>query len=173
MRAISRIGLTGWTLVVLAGLMLCLSSADASPQEKRRLVLGTASTYGTFDPHVIDDPGQNLIRMNFYDSLLRWVGAPPRLELWLAVGHEMSPEGQTHTFRLREDARFHNGRRNEETRLPAEIDYAAIAGLTHEARQRLIESRPGTLGQASRLPGITAATLSILLVHLRRRARAA
>ena len=48
-----------------------------------------------------------------------------------------------------------------------------IAGLTHEARQRLIESRPGTLGQASRLPGITAATISVLLVHLKKRARAA
>jgi len=53
------------------------------------------------------------------------------------------------------------------------LDYAAVAGLSNEARQRLIESRPGTLGQASRLPGITAATISILLVHLKRRARAA
>ncbi len=73
----------------------------------------------------------------------------------------------------RQHAEVERQRRNEETRLPADIDYAAIAGLTHEARQRLIESRPGTLGQASRLPGITAATLSILLVHLRKRARAA
>ena len=48
-----------------------------------------------------------------------------------------------------------------------------VAGLSNEARQRLIESRPGTLGQASRLPGITAATISILLVHLKKRARAA
>ncbi len=73
----------------------------------------------------------------------------------------------------RQYAEVERQRRNEETRLPAEIDYAAIAGLTHEARQRLIESRPGTLGQASRLPGITAATLSILLVHLKKRDRAA
>jgi tRNA uridine 5-carboxymethylaminomethyl modification enzyme len=73
----------------------------------------------------------------------------------------------------RQHAEVERQRRNEETRLPAEIDYAAIAGLTHEARQRLAESRPGTLGQASRLPGITAATISILLVHLKKRARAA
>ncbi len=73
----------------------------------------------------------------------------------------------------RQRAEVERQRKNEETRLPAEIDYAAIAGLTHEARQRLIESRPGTLGQASRLPGITAATLSVLLVHLKKRARAA
>jgi tRNA uridine 5-carboxymethylaminomethyl modification enzyme len=73
----------------------------------------------------------------------------------------------------RQQAEVERQRRNEETRLPDSIDYAAVAGLSNEARQRLIESRPGTLGQASRLPGITAATISILLVHLRKRARAA
>jgi tRNA uridine 5-carboxymethylaminomethyl modification enzyme len=73
----------------------------------------------------------------------------------------------------RQQAEVERQRRNEETRLPAEIDYAAIAGLTNEARQRLIESRPGTIGQASRLPGITAAAISVLLVHLKKRARAA
>ncbi len=73
----------------------------------------------------------------------------------------------------RQHAEVERQRRNEETRMPADIDYAAITGLTHEARQRLLESRPGTLGQASRLPGITAATISILLVHLKKRARAA
>jgi tRNA uridine 5-carboxymethylaminomethyl modification enzyme len=73
----------------------------------------------------------------------------------------------------RQQAEVERQRRNEETRLPAEIDYATVAGLSNEARQRLIESRPGTLGQASRLPGITAATISILLVHLKKRARAA
>jgi len=73
----------------------------------------------------------------------------------------------------RQQAEVERQRKNEETRLPAEIDYAVVAGLSNEARQRLIESRPGTLGQASRLPGITAATISILLVHLKKRARAA
>lgn len=96
-------------LSILALLMMCLAPADASPEEKRRLVLGTATTYGTFDPHTIDDPGQNLIRLNFYDSLLRWTGSPPRLQLWLASRHEMSPDGQVHTFHLRPEARFHDG----------------------------------------------------------------
>ena len=57
-------------------------------------------------------------------------------------------------------------------RAPARPD-AGLCGGAHEARQRLLESRPGTLGQASRLPGITAATISVLLVHLKKRARAA
>jgi tRNA uridine 5-carboxymethylaminomethyl modification enzyme len=73
----------------------------------------------------------------------------------------------------RQQAEVERQRRNEETRLPAEIDYTQVAGLSNEARQRLVESRPGTLGQASRLPGVTAATISILLVHLKKRARAA
>ena len=63
--------------------------------------------------------------------------------------------------------------RHEQTRLPDAIDYAVVAGLSNEARQRLSESRPETVGQASRLPGITTATISILLVHMKKRARAA
>jgi tRNA uridine 5-carboxymethylaminomethyl modification enzyme len=73
----------------------------------------------------------------------------------------------------RQQAEVERQRRNEETRLPGGIDYAVVAGLSHEARERLAKCRPDTLGQASRLPGITAATISILLVHLKKRARAA
>ena len=73
----------------------------------------------------------------------------------------------------RQHAEVERQRRNEETRLPEGIDYARVAGLSHEARERLTRCRPDTLGQASRLPGITAATISILLVHLKKRARAA
>jgi len=64
-------------------------------------------------------------------------------------------------------------RRHEETVLPQDLDYAAVAGLSNEARQRLAEARPETLGQASRLPGITPAAVSILLIHLKKRDRAA
>jgi tRNA uridine 5-carboxymethylaminomethyl modification enzyme len=98
-------------------------------------------------------------------------GADPRLAEQVARGLEAREKYAGYIER--QQAEVERQRRNEETRLPEEIDYAAVAGLTHEARQRLIESRPGTLGQASRLPGITAATISILLVHLRKRARAA
>ena len=109
MRAERRSSIVGRFLVLLTGLVVCLAPADASPEEKRRLVLGTAATFATFDPHVIDDPSQNLIRLNFYDGLTRWVGSPPKLQLWLAERHEVSPDGQIHTFQLRENARFHDG----------------------------------------------------------------
>jgi tRNA uridine 5-carboxymethylaminomethyl modification enzyme len=64
-------------------------------------------------------------------------------------------------------------RRNEETVLPENIDYAQVRGLSTEARQRLSEVRPSTLGQAARVPGITPAAVSLLLIHLKKRGRAA
>jgi tRNA uridine 5-carboxymethylaminomethyl modification enzyme len=59
-------------------------------------------------------------------------------------------------------------RRNEETRLPASLDYSAVRGLSHEVRQKLEQHRPATLGQAARIPGLTPAAISILLIHLKR-----
>jgi tRNA uridine 5-carboxymethylaminomethyl modification enzyme len=56
----------------------------------------------------------------------------------------------------------------ENLRLPAELDYLQVSALSIEARQRLSKFRPETLGQASRLSGITPATISLLLIHLKR-----
>jgi tRNA uridine 5-carboxymethylaminomethyl modification enzyme len=63
--------------------------------------------------------------------------------------------------------------RYEELRLPADIDYSQVGGLSNEARERLGEVRPQTLGQAARIPGLTPAAVSLLLVHLKKRDRAA
>ena len=54
--------------------------------------------------------------------------------------------------------------------LPPDLDYAALPGLTNEARIRLLERRPRTVGEASRLPGITPAVITILVAASRRRA---
>jgi len=53
--------------------------------------------------------------------------------------------------------------------IPADIDYATVRGLSREAQQKLAQQRPETVGQASRLQGITPAAISLLLVHLKRR----
>ena len=63
--------------------------------------------------------------------------------------------------------------RNEDLRLPENIDYGAVRGLSNEACQRLQDVRPQTLGQAARIPGLTPAAVSLLLVHLKKRDRAA
>jgi tRNA uridine 5-carboxymethylaminomethyl modification enzyme len=57
---------------------------------------------------------------------------------------------------------------HEQTELPDSIDYAGVRGLSNEACQKLMQHRPATIGQASRISGITPATISLLLVHLKR-----
>jgi tRNA uridine 5-carboxymethylaminomethyl modification enzyme len=57
---------------------------------------------------------------------------------------------------------------NETTRLPKEIDYATVRGLSREVQQKLNTQRPETLGAASRISGMTPAAISLLLVHLKR-----
>ena len=52
--------------------------------------------------------------------------------------------------------------------LPADLDYAGVKGLSKEAQQKLNRHRPETIGQASRISGITPAAISLLLVHLKR-----
>jgi tRNA uridine 5-carboxymethylaminomethyl modification enzyme len=61
-------------------------------------------------------------------------------------------------------------RAHEDLRLPDDLDYGRLAGLSHEVRQQLAAVRPATLGQAARIPGVTPAAVAILLVHLKRRA---
>ena len=59
--------------------------------------------------------------------------------------------------------------KQEQLRLPEDIDYAQVDGLSNEARQRLQASRPITLGQAARLEGMTPSAVSLLLIHLKKR----
>ena len=56
----------------------------------------------------------------------------------------------------------------ETTRLPVDLDYRRVHGLSIEAQQKLNQHRPETLGQAARISGITPAAISLLLVHLKR-----
>lgn len=59
-------------------------------------------------------------------------------------------------------------RRFESLTLPEDFDYSAVAGLSHEVRDKLSAQRPATLGRASRIPGVTPAAVSLLLVYLKR-----
>jgi len=59
--------------------------------------------------------------------------------------------------------------RYEHWRLPDEMDYANVVGLSNEVREKLRAQRPETVGQASRIPGVTPAAVSLLLVHLKKK----
>jgi len=58
--------------------------------------------------------------------------------------------------------------RNENTPIPQTINYESVVGLSNEVKQKLSEARPETLARASRLPGVTPAAISLLMVHLKK-----
>ena len=60
-------------------------------------------------------------------------------------------------------------RASENTKLPVDIDYTIISGLSKEIQSKLGATRPETLGQASRIPGVTPAAISLLMIHLKKR----
>ncbi|HEX2226256.1 MAG TPA: tRNA uridine-5-carboxymethylaminomethyl(34) synthesis enzyme MnmG, partial [Candidatus Binatia bacterium] len=63
-------------------------------------------------------------------------------------------------------------RKTENVRLPENLDYSAISGLSQEVKEKLTRIRPRSLGQASRISGMTPAAISLLSIHLKRRATA-
>jgi tRNA uridine 5-carboxymethylaminomethyl modification enzyme len=80
---------------------------------------------------------------------------------------EIQAKYQGYIARQRDEVERHGAQ--EEARLPADLDYAQVRGLSIEARQILARQRPETIGQAARISGITPSAISLLLVHLRRR----
>jgi tRNA uridine 5-carboxymethylaminomethyl modification enzyme len=60
-------------------------------------------------------------------------------------------------------------RRFEDTRLSDAMDYTAVDGLSNEVRQKLMQAKPETLAHAARVPGVTPAAISLLLIHLKKR----
>ena len=64
-------------------------------------------------------------------------------------------------------------RRDEGLRIPDELDYAAIGGLSNEVRTKLTDTRPATLGQAARIEGVTPGALMAVLAHIKKANRAA
>ncbi len=111
-----------------------------------------------------------------YQGLVALVGAPVQGgddRLAREVALQVTVRAKYAGYIERQRAEIERQRGSEELRLPDDLDYLGIGGLSNEARQRLTEARPDTLGQAARIPGITPAAISILMIHLKRRGRAA
>ena len=85
------------------------------------------------------------------------------------AGEQMEIEGQYAGYLKRQEADIRAFRRDEDLRLPADLDYAAIPSLSAEVRQKLQAARPATLGAAGRISGVTPAALTILLKYVKRR----
>lgn len=69
----------------------------------------------------------------------------------------------------RQQTEINRARRYDHLRLPETLDYTHVSGLSNEVSEKLKQQRPETLGQASRIPGVTPAAISLLLIHLKKK----
>jgi tRNA uridine 5-carboxymethylaminomethyl modification enzyme len=80
---------------------------------------------------------------------------------------QIEVEARYATYLDRQEADIESFRRDEAIALPAGLDFAAIAGLSNELREKLTRARPATLAQAARIEGMTPAALTLLLTKAR------
>ncbi len=143
--------------------------ADAVPSEWAQRVLRTPLGR---DPTALELLCRPEVR---YEQVIELAGAPgwEGLDERLAaqVRQQVDVRAKYSGYIERQQEEIERQRRSEETRLPADLDYSQVAGLSTEARERLAEILPATLGQAARIPGVTPAAISILLVHLKKLTR--
>jgi tRNA uridine 5-carboxymethylaminomethyl modification enzyme len=104
-----------------------------------------------------------------YRALQRIPGVGPGIDD-PRVAEQLEVEAKYHGYVERQQDEIARQRRHQDMGLPEDLDYGEIRGLSFEVRQKLASQRPVTLGQASRIPGVTPAAVSLLLVHLRKRA---
>ena len=139
----------------------------------RTLTLTSTAAARTGLPVKADGQRRNFIELlayptiSFEDLATVW----PEVSAWRAdVREQVEIDAAYAGYLDRQVADADAFRRDENLRLPAELDYAGIGGLSNEVREKLIAVRPATLGQASRIEGVTPGALTALLAHVRRRA---
>jgi tRNA uridine 5-carboxymethylaminomethyl modification enzyme len=91
-------------------------------------------------------------------------------ELPKQVSDQVAIQAKYSGYIKRQQSEIERTKRYDTLRLPDHIDYANVSGLSNEVSEKLKQQQPETLGQASRIPGITPAAISLLLVYLKKTA---
>lgn len=118
-----------------------------------------------------DGQRRSLVQLLAYPgaSLQRFAAQWPEIEAWpRAVAEQIEIDGLYAGYLDRQAADAEAFRREEDLRLPADLDYTAVGGLSFECREKLVAVRPLTLGQAARVEGVTPGALTALLAHVRK-----
>ncbi len=107
-----------------------------------------------------------------YESLLTLPGAGQAVKD-PKVAEQLEVQAKYHGYIERQKGEIEKRKKNESTVLSESLDYALVKGLSNEVAQKLNEHKPTTIGQASRISGVTPAAVSILLVYLKKHGVAA
>lgn len=102
-----------------------------------------------------------------YSSLMTLPGAGKGTDD-IRVAEQVEIQAKYQGYITRQQDEIERQQHHETLRLPSELDYGEVKGLSIEVQQRLNQQRPETLGQAARMMGVTPAAISVLLVHLKR-----
>jgi tRNA uridine 5-carboxymethylaminomethyl modification enzyme len=96
---------------------------------------------------------------------------PKLADLPPLIAEQLEIDAKYDVYLERQAADIAAYRRDESLELPDSLDYAALRGLSNEARQKLQSARPRTIAQAARIDGMTPAALMLIVAHLKRRGR--
>ena len=102
-----------------------------------------------------------------YDTLMTLLGAGPGVDN-VQVAEQVEIQAKYQGYIERQQEEIDRNAEQENLKLPHDLDYSKISGLSIEARQKLARQQPETLGQAARISGITPATISVLMVYAKR-----
>jgi len=103
-----------------------------------------------------------------YATLMQLDGIGPGLTDPVAAEQvEIQAKYAGYIKRQKEEIARH--KHNESVKLPDRFDFDHVKGLSNEVREKLTDTRPQTIGQAARIPGVTPAAVSLLLIHLKKR----
>jgi tRNA uridine 5-carboxymethylaminomethyl modification enzyme len=94
----------------------------------------------------------------------------PEYEVDAKVAEQIEIEAKYAGYINRQQQDIERLRRHENTPIPADFDYASVSGLSNEVKQKLSQAMPDTLARASRVPGVTPAAVSLLLISLKKQA---
>ena len=143
-----------------------IASLDVTPNEARRHGLSVNS----------DGRRRNAADLLAYPDI-NWADVtriwPELSQFDGVVAEQMEIDALYAGYLDRQQADILAFRRDEAVCIPHDLDYADVGGLSNEARERLNASRPGTLGQAARLEGVTPGALTAVLAHLKRQKKEA
>ncbi len=107
-----------------------------------------------------------------YDTLMTLPGAGEAVAD-PKVAEQLEIQAKYQGYIDRQQGEVEKQRRHEETKLSTAMDYTQVTGLSNEVAQKLNEHKPASIGQASRISGVTPAAISLLLVYLKKQGRAA
>ena len=155
-----------------------VQKSDAMLQEQRRLAGLTVlpeSEPGRLLSRYLDKPlardfkASELLRRPELDyrKLVEAIGGPVEA-VSTEVAEQIEIQAKYAGYLERQSAEIDKARRHEQTRIPEVIDYQQVRGLSAEVCQKLSDHRPETIGQASRISGVTPAAISLLMVHLKK-----